>query len=67
MARESADAIRHAVRSLPAAQREAIALRYAGGLSAREIGGILGKSEAATQKLISRALAQLRETLDDQT
>lgn len=66
VAEETAGAVRRAVRALPAVQRDAIALRYAGGLSAREIGGVLGKSEAATQKLISRALVELRENLHDQ-
>jgi RNA polymerase sigma-70 factor (ECF subfamily) len=46
---------------LPAVQREAIVLRFAGGMSAREIGAVIDKSEAATQKLLSRALEALRE------
>lgn len=50
------------VQQLPPLQRECLALRYGVGLSAREIGVAIGKSEAATQKLISRALARLRET-----
>jgi RNA polymerase sigma-70 factor (ECF subfamily) len=54
--------LRSRVSTLPDAQREAIGLRYAGGLTAREIGATLGKSEAATQKLLSRALEALRET-----
>ncbi len=60
------DAERHAalavaVNRLPDVQREALALRYAAGLTAREIGAVIGKSEQATQKLLSRALATLRE------
>jgi DNA-directed RNA polymerase specialized sigma24 family protein len=35
-----------------------------GGLSAREIGLVLGKSEAAIQKQIQRALDALREVLE---
>jgi RNA polymerase sigma-70 factor (ECF subfamily) len=50
------------VRQLPPLQRECLALRYGAGLSAREIGAVIGKSEAATQKMISRALGRLRET-----
>ena len=50
-----------AVNRLPDVQREALALRYAAGLTAREIGAVIGKSEQATQKLLSRALATLRE------
>jgi DNA-directed RNA polymerase specialized sigma24 family protein len=40
-------------------------LRYAGGLTAREIGAVVGKSEAAVQKQIQRALGALREELDE--
>lgn len=50
------------VRQLPPLQRECLALRYGASLSAREIGVVIGKSEAATQKMISRALGRLRET-----
>lgn len=49
------------VRELPSATRDAISLRYGAGLSAREIGAVLNKSEAATQKLITRGLAALKE------
>lgn len=51
-----------AVNRLPEIQREAIVLRYAARLTAREIGEILGKSDQATQKVLSRALATIRET-----
>lgn len=50
------------VQQLSPLQRECLALRYSAGLSSREIGAVVGKSEAATQKLISRALDRLRET-----
>jgi RNA polymerase sigma-70 factor (ECF subfamily) len=53
------------VRALPAAQREAILLRFAGALTAREIGLVLGRSEAAAHKLVNRALAALREVYRD--
>lgn len=53
--------LRRLVFALPDAQRDAVALRYAAGLTAREIGQVIGKSEAATQKLIQRALLTLRE------
>lgn len=49
------------VSALPATQREAIVLRFAAGLSAREIGAVLGRSEAAAHKLVSRALKALKE------
>ena len=53
--------LRDLVRMLAETERDALALRYSAGLTAREIGAVLGKSEEATQKLISRALAELRE------
>lgn len=53
------------VAALPDAQRDAVVLRYAAGLSAREIGSVIGKSEAATQKLLTRALARLKESYRD--
>lgn len=52
------------VYGLPADQREAVLLRYAGGLTARQIGLVLGKREGAVQKQIERALAALREVID---
>lgn len=51
-----------AINRLPEVQREAIALRYAARLTAREIGEVLGKTDQATQKLISRALETIRES-----
>lgn len=51
-----------AVNRLPEVQREAIVLRYAARLTAREIGNVLGKTDQATQKLISRALETIRES-----
>ncbi|MFC0032250.1 RNA polymerase sigma factor ShbA [Micromonospora chaiyaphumensis] len=45
---------------LPDAQREIILLRVAVGLSAEEVGGIVGMSAAAVRMAQSRALARLR-------
>jgi RNA polymerase sigma-70 factor (ECF subfamily) len=56
--------LRLQIRALPEAAREAIALRYGSRLPVREIAPLIGKSEAATQKLITRALATLREADD---
>jgi RNA polymerase sigma-70 factor (ECF subfamily) len=53
------------VARLPDLQRDALALRFAGGLSSREIATIIGKSEAATKKLLTRSLATLKEALRD--
>jgi RNA polymerase sigma-70 factor, ECF subfamily len=58
---EARSTLAEALNRLPHLQREALALRYAAGLTARDIGALIGKSEHATQKLMSRALATLRE------
>jgi RNA polymerase sigma-70 factor, ECF subfamily len=63
--RERLADLRDRVQRLPVIQRDAVVLRYTGGLTAREIGATLGKSEAATQKLLSRALDVLRESYRD--
>jgi RNA polymerase sigma-70 factor (ECF subfamily) len=51
------------VEQLPAVQRDALALRFAGRLSSREIGAVIGKSEAATKKLLTRSLHTLKEAI----
>ena len=61
VANETASELRARVAILPAEQREAITLRFAGGLTSKEIGVVLGKSEAASQKLVSRGLTALKE------
>lgn len=48
---------------LPDVQRDALSLRFAGGLSSREIATVIGKSEAATKKLLTRSLAALKEAM----
>lgn len=55
--------LRVALARLPAPTRDAMALRYAAGLTAREIGAVLGKRPDAVQKLIERGLDTLREGL----
>jgi RNA polymerase sigma-70 factor, ECF subfamily len=62
LADEARSSLLAAVAGLPPIQREAIVLRYAAGLTAREIGDVIGRSDQATQKLLSRALATIRET-----
>jgi RNA polymerase sigma factor (sigma-70 family) len=46
---------------LPDLHRDALVLRYVNGLTSAEIGVVIGKREAATKKLLSRALATLKE------
>ncbi len=50
--------------TLSAEQRELLALKVAGQLSAREIGAILGKSEGAVRVALHRTIQQLRAALD---
>jgi len=45
---------------LPPAQRDAVCLRYFGGLRVAEIAAVLGRSEGAVSLLIHRAFATLR-------
>lgn len=42
-------------------QRDSFQLRFAAGLTAREIGVVLGLTESAAQKQLERALAALKE------
>ncbi len=45
-------------------EREVLALRYGGDLSAREIGELLELSEANVHQIVSRTLRRLRELVD---
>lgn len=56
-----------AVSRLPRDQREAIHLHYYEGLPIADIARIVGASEAAVTKRLSRARATLRTTLGDQS
>ena len=70
---EVQDEVRRAVRSLPHAQREAVALFYIGGYSQAEIAEFLGvpvntvktRLHTARQKLRERMLRMVRKTLDE--
>ena len=53
--------VRRLLRQLPKLQRDAVVLRFGADLTAREIGSVLGRSEEAAQKLVSRGLARLKE------
>jgi RNA polymerase sigma-70 factor (ECF subfamily) len=56
---EEARRVRDALRLLPEERRQAVILRFADGLSAREIGQVLDRSEGAVRVLIHRALKEL--------
>ena len=55
-----------AVARLPAEQQDALRWRYAENLSSKEIAERLGKSDAATRVLLSRALKRLEAELGQQ-
>jgi RNA polymerase sigma-70 factor (ECF subfamily) len=61
--RRSAERVRAALEDLRPSEREALLLRYATGLSYREIGEACGIDEAAARKRASRGLGHLRAVL----
>ncbi|MGZ8741134.1 MAG: RNA polymerase sigma factor [Gaiellaceae bacterium] len=62
---DSGQVLRSAVARLPSPQREAVVLKFTSNLRVREIADVIGKREDATEKLISRAIATLREELHE--
>lgn len=60
---EEARGLRLALERLPVDRRQVVVLRFVDGLSAREIGAVLGRSEGAVRVLQHRALRQLAEIL----
>jgi len=60
---EQADRVRDALAHLPADMREVLALHYGQGLRMRDIGTLLGLSEAAAKQRVSRARRELRQRL----
>jgi RNA polymerase sigma factor (sigma-70 family) len=52
------------VRSLPARQREAVALRYVADLDHAGVAAAMGTTPAATRRLVSDALAALRSEVE---
>jgi RNA polymerase sigma-70 factor (subfamily 1) len=63
--RERLERVADALANLPDDYREVIGLARIAGLSHREIAARLGRSEAATRKLLGRALASLGEVLGE--
>ena len=54
----------NAMAQLPARYREVLLLRYDTGYSTREIAALFGVSQAAAQKLLTRAKDALRKQLE---
>ena len=65
--RQELDAVGAALRQLTDEQREAIALRFFAGLSAREAAEAMGKQEGTVRGLQFRAIAALRRQLGIET
>ena len=63
LAAEQRTEVAGAFRRLRADQQEVLALRVLGGLSAAQVGEVLGKSEGAVRVAQHRALRSLRETM----
>lgn len=61
---EARDTLRTALLRLTPDQREAITLRFYGGLRVLEVAAILGKDESAVKMILHRGLRKLREDLD---
>lgn len=60
---EESRRLRRALEALPEDRRQVVILRFVDGLSAREIGAVLGRSEGAVRVLQHRALRQLAAAL----
>ncbi|HVL65475.1 MAG TPA: sigma-70 family RNA polymerase sigma factor [Actinomycetota bacterium] len=55
------------VRALPAKQRSAVYLRYAGGLPYREIGAVLGCTDAAARRNVHEGIQKLRQAWEEES
>jgi RNA polymerase sigma-70 factor (ECF subfamily) len=63
--RESLGQLAALLRGLDPEKRELLALRFAGGLSATEIAGVVGKRPEAVKKQLTRTLQALKEHYRD--
>lgn len=61
--RERAQRARSALAELKPSEREAVVLRYEGGLSFSEVAAAVGIDEQTARKRVSRALARMRSAL----
>lgn len=59
------EAVLTVLRALPALQRAVLVLRYMDGLSVRDVAVAIGKSESATESLLSRAREGFRSRLGE--
>jgi RNA polymerase sigma-70 factor (ECF subfamily) len=61
---ETRDAVEHALDALAPDQRLALIFRYLDGLPVREVASALGRTEAATESLLSRARESFRRAYE---
>lgn len=61
--REFRKQVRQAVNQLPRQEAEVLSLRYMVGMGTDEIAQVIGKSERATQKILTQARARIRNIL----
>lgn len=66
-AHETRDAVEVAMAILPTDQRIALLFRYLDGLSVREVAAAIGRSEKATESLLTRARESFRRAYGGQT
>ena len=59
------ETVRRALAGLDGQERELIDLKFAGGLSNAEIGGVLGLSESNVGTRLHRTITKLREACHD--
>jgi len=57
--------LRTLLQALPVEGQELLALRFVARLTVAEIAAVIGKSEAATSKRLSRTMQRLQERYDD--
>lgn len=63
---ERLNAVAAAFRRLPRDQQSVLALKFAAGLTNREIGQVVGKSEGAVKMLVSRGVHTIRRACQDE-
>jgi RNA polymerase sigma-70 factor, ECF subfamily len=59
------ETVRTALAALDGRERDLLALKFSGGLSNAEIGGVLGLSETAAATRLHRTLTKLRKACDE--
>jgi RNA polymerase sigma-70 factor (ECF subfamily) len=64
--RERLEHLRSLLEAVTPDKRELLALRFAGGLTCREIATVTGRSESAVKKQLTRTIASLKESYRDE-